>query len=570
MGRNGPQGRRKASALSNPEFACCAKCLSASCLGGIQLTNGCCYNRHRSTLIDYRPIPRTRDLPENSLTHATLATNNRPVSSSVYYHFAVSSLAALALHTAAAQAQSDAGRDAAIAVFADAAASTSTDAAVPTDTPTVATATTIAAATADASAPASSPASASASAPATPPAPAPTPTPAPIGGAWSPHPARPLSVVGAPGRGVTLTTGDDFFSLTLRGRLQVRDTLLVPTAAFSSTTPETLITHELSLRTVRLIFSGHMYSRQIQYLLQLALAPRDFEANSVSPVFDGWIALNQLRDLQLRIGQFFVPFDRARTNAEWGLNMIDRPLLVSEATLDRDVGAELSSNDLGGLGVLAYRLGVFAGEGKNRLAASPGFLYVARLQVNPFGAFDDSVEGDQQRTRSIRLALGLAGAFNHRASRSQSTNGTSYQLATFDYGHFAADATVKFRGLYLFGELLYRQATRDQSTATLTTTMPPMPLTEYSRSLWGYIAQAGYMLTSRLELTARWEQAFALGATDPALIAQMRSQSKAMGLGLNWYQAGHGFKVQTDYQYMFGDAIEQGRSQLRVQLQLSF
>src|SRR5688572_18577110 len=52
---------------------------------------------------------------------------------------------------------------------------------------------------------------------------APASPPAPIGGAWSPHPARPLTLVGAPGRGVTLSTGDDFFSLTLRGRVQVRD-----------------------------------------------------------------------------------------------------------------------------------------------------------------------------------------------------------------------------------------------------------------------------------------------------------------------------------------------------------
>ena len=32
-----------------------------------------------------------------------------------------------------------------------------------------------------------------------------------VGGAWSPQAARPMSIAGAPGRGVTFATGDDFF-----------------------------------------------------------------------------------------------------------------------------------------------------------------------------------------------------------------------------------------------------------------------------------------------------------------------------------------------------------------------
>ncbi len=140
----------------------------------------------------------------------------------------------------------------------------------------------------------------------------------------------------------------------------MRDTLIAPTSAFGSSSPELLLTNELLIRTARLILSGYVHSRQTQYVLQLAFGQRDFEPNTISPLFDAWIALNQIRDLQVRVGQFFVPFDRARTNAEWGLNLIDRALLVAEATLDRDVGIELGSNDLGGLGVLAYRAGVLS------------------------------------------------------------------------------------------------------------------------------------------------------------------------------------------------------------------
>lgn len=388
------------------------------------------------------------------------------------------------------------------------------------------------------------------------------PTVAPSAGTgWSNTPVRTMSVVGAPGRGVTLQTNDDFFALTLRGRAQVRETVNATSAG--------VVTNELNLRTIRLLFLGHVLSRNLQYNLQLALAPQDFEPNTVSPVFDAWLAINFLRDLQIRVGQFFVPFDRARTNAEWGLQLIDRPLVVGEATLDRDVGVEFSSNNLGGLGVLAYRLGVFGGEGKNRLASSPGFLYTARFQVNPMGNFDDSVEGDQYRTPRPRLALGIAGAFNHQAQRQRSTQGNTYALGTFDYVHAAADATFKFRGLYLFAEAVYRQGLTDRREGIAP--MMTMMTTEYSRSAWGYVLQAGMMLWRNLELAARWEQLFALSPnTDPALIATIRTQGNEAGVGVNWYQDGHGFKLQLDYHYQFGENFAQGRHVTRAQLQVSF
>jgi hypothetical protein len=382
---------------------------------------------------------------------------------------------------------------------------------------------------------------------------------APIGGAWSPQAPRGLSVAGGPGRGIVLTSGDGFFALNLRGRIQLRDTVVVPQDASAST-------NDLSLRTLRLIFSGHVFSRQTQYVLQLALAPQDFEANTVSPVFDAWIAFNQLRDLQVRVGQFFVPFDRARTNAEWGLDAVERPGVVQEVSLDRDIGVELSSSSLGGLPWLQYRLGIFGGDGKNRVNTAPGFLYAARVQVSPFGAFDDNVEGDLARLARPRLAIGVGGAYNQNSNRARSTTGAVLALGGFDYWHAAADVVFKYGGFYFLGEALYRQAAADRHDGMQSMTA----VTEYSRSAWGYLAQAGMMLTDRLEVVARWEQMFALGATDPALIAQVRATGNDAGVGLNWYQAGHGLKLQADYHYLFGDNLAAGRQQIRLQLQASF
>ena len=62
----------------------------------------------------------------------------------------------------------------------------------------------------------------------------------------------------------------------------------------------------------------------------------------------------------------------------------------------------------------------------------------------------------------------------------------------------------------------------------------------------------------------------AIGDTDPALQTQLRTQGNQVGAGVNWYQAGHGFKAQADYHYIFGDDAAHGRHQARVQVQVSF
>ena len=61
-------------------------------------------------------------------------------------------------------------------------------------------------------------------------------------------------------------------------------------------------------------------------------------------------------------------------------------------------------------GWLGYSLGLFSGQGKNRFAAekAPGFLYLARVAVRPFGAFDEEQEGDLARLDRPRLAVGAA------------------------------------------------------------------------------------------------------------------------------------------------------------------
>ncbi|HVG58804.1 MAG TPA: porin [Hyalangium sp.] len=368
----------------------------------------------------------------------------------------------------------------------------------------------------------------------------------------------PPSVTAEPGRGIVVKSADNRYSLGLRARIQLRDTF----THFGDSD-----TNEINVRTLRLVVSGNVLSPELKYTIQLAFGGNDFDTGSNSPIFDAYLDYTRFRDLNIRVGQFFVPFDRARTIREFALQFVDRQLVVRELTLDRDVGVMLSSTNLFGLNeLLGYQFFLGGGDGRNRFGPYPvGPITVLRLAVRPFGTFDDDQEGDLTRGEKPRLAVGAAAAYNYRTSRAQSTYGTAFTLGTANYTHLAADLVFKYRGLSVLAEGLWRKASDDVIEKEVNGTLN----TEPTRSGYGYFVQAGMMLNSELEVTARWDKLFALGATDPQLQQLVRTQGKQLGAGLNLYLNGHALKVQGDYFYIFGSSGDP-RHVARLQLDASF
>jgi hypothetical protein len=368
-----------------------------------------------------------------------------------------------------------------------------------------------------------------------------------------------LSYVPTPGRGLIFSVGDAF-SLSIRPRVQIRDTVLV--------LPDAPTTNEINVKTARLWIEGHVLTRDLRFVLHLAFGGNDAERDYPSPILDAWIDYTRLRDLHIRVGQFFVPLDRGRTTLEYSLQFPDRAQVLTELGLDRDVGIAFSSCDLfGSRGILGYTIGLFGGEGKNRFGgAAPGFLYTARIVLTPFGPFDDQLEGDVRRLRKPRLAIGVGGAYNQSTNRQRSTSGTTLTLGTFDYGHAAADVVFKMAGFSLLAEFLYRQSRQ----GSLTGLVNGESVREWSRSALGYVVQAGVMVHDKLELVARFDDLRPLGQTDPALIALAASAGKELGGGMNVYLYGYAFKISAAYGYAFGDVLSDGRHTAQLQLDASF
>ena len=363
------------------------------------------------------------------------------------------------------------------------------------------------------------------------------------------------TVTAALGEGVTVRSGE--FSLNVRGRIQLLATVLVPTGGSTAVRSNTF-----TVRRARLILKGEL-PWNLSWLMQLGFAGADLEADAPNPLRDLYVQWRRWRDLSVRAGQMKVPFDVQYTFSSAYLQLVDRSLATSELDLDRDVGLVIYSDDLFGLGQrLRYAIGVWQGDGRNRIGTNIGLLFSARVRVSLFAPMDDQVEGDLARSPKFRLAIGGGVARNNAANRPRSTFGTPYRLpGGFDYTHATGDVHLKWHGFSLLGELYWRQADTDTRTGIVS----GAGLTEVSRSGWGWFVQAGGFATPWLEFSARYGDLQPIGATDSAFL-----RTREIGGGANFFLSKHDLKLQADYFWIDDGQGGNGRHQVRVIAQLFF
>jgi len=347
----------------------------------------------------------------------------------------------------------------------------------------------------------------------------------------------PAKVTGAPGKGLTIKLGDAF-STNLRARIQPRWQVHGAPDVMGDRKFDQLVT----INTARVWLSGNAFNPRLTYMLQLALAGRDYRDGAISPIFDAFIDYKATRELSVKAGQYFVPFDRLRTVRELALQLPERPRPVAELTLDRDVGVTLYSDHafLGATSPLAWRVGVFGGGGTNlSTGKEPGVLLVARVEARPLGEIDDDSEGDLARRRRPGLALGAGIATNRNTNRQKSTTGATFTGGTTDYVHLALDATFKWRGFAAQLEYLRKTSSR----ASIPSLADPAVL-EWTRAGSGFVVQASYVLDPPVEFVGRFTRIYAPGGTDPKLISEIRNLGQELAGGVNYYLNNHQLKFQ--------------------------
>ncbi len=364
------------------------------------------------------------------------------------------------------------------------------------------------------------------------------------------------------GRGLTVRSDDDAFSLTIRGRIQARAEVVV--------SPEPLEANvEFMIRRARLLLAGHLFSHDFQYYFQLGFAPLDMEADRLIPLRDAALTWSGIPNFSIRVGQMKVPFNRERVISSSALQLPDRSPVNAELTLDRDIGIQIFGDDLFDLGgYLGYQIGVFQGDGRLRVNEGGGLLYVARLQIQPFGEFEDSYsEVDFTREDRPRLSIGIGGAFNHEARRSRSTHGSYYDLGGFDFVHAELDFIFKVAGFSAMGELLYRQTTGPSVRSEL---VDGIVLTDVASNALGYFLQAGYLFEPMIEIAARYAEIVPI--TSAELPQTSVPGRREITLGAGWYPIEHALKLQLDWSHISdpADDFDDGIHRIRLQLQAYF
>ena len=307
------------------------------------------------------------------------------------------------------------------------------------------------------------------------------------------------------------------------------------------------------IRRSRLKFDGFAYSPKLKYKVELGLSNRDqsgasqYTSNAPRYILDAVLKWNFSGNFVLWAGQTKLPGNRERVISSANLQQVDRSLLNSRFTIDRDMGFQLRHHfNLTNTFLVKEIFSIAQGEGRNITTGNiGGHQYTTRIELLPFGNFTgkgDYKGSDLKFEQNPKLALGFAYDFNNNASKTRSNQG-SYMLN--DTGFYSTnistlfiDAMYKYKGFSFMAEYANRDAKdplAKNSDGSLTGDEVQIGN--------GLNLQTGYLLSKTVEVSARYTNI----SLDKNITG--KSAENQYTLGLSKYIAGHKLKVQTDLSY---------------------
>jgi hypothetical protein len=314
------------------------------------------------------------------------------------------------------------------------------------------------------------------------------------------------------------------------------------------------------IRRSRLKFDGWAFSPKLKYKLELGLSNRDqsgssyFTHDSPRQILDAVLKWNFTGNWVLWMGQTKLPGNRERVISSGDLQMVDRSLLNSRFTIDRDIGVQLRHKfKLSDNFLVKQIYAISQGEGRNVTRGNQGgHQYTARIELFPFGDFSgkgDYKGSDLKFEPNPKLSLAFNYDWNNNASKTRSNQGSYMFINGTSAGSSAEffqtnistlyiDAIYKHKGFSLMAEYANRDAAdpfAKNSDGTLTGDEVQVGN--------GLNLQTGYLITKTVELSARYTNI----SLDKNITG--KGAENQYTLGLSKYIVGHKLKVQTDLSY---------------------
>ena len=273
----------------------------------------------------------------------------------------------------------------------------------------------------------------------------------------------------------------------------------------------------------------------------------DFRATAT---YDGW--------LNFRLGQWKSEFNRERVDSSGKQQLAERSISNYWFTVDRQLGAGLSSHLAAGTIVdTRLWLEVLSGRGRGADFESGDALLLGRIQWNPTGKSLPFSQGDLKRRQHWLPSVAIAAISGDSPyTRFSSSGGGSlpgYEQGDFRLRQLMFETAVHYRGLGWQQEIHWKQVQDNSNGKT--------------RELWGGYAQLGSFLNewwpvvpAPLEVVGRFSY------VDPDT-PQRSDQQREYTVGANWYFNGHRNKLTLDISRLDFEEGARSASENRVRLQ---
>jgi phosphate-selective porin OprO/OprP len=338
-------------------------------------------------------------------------------------------------------------------------------------------------------------------------------------------------------------TEDDRFGIKIGSRLNFGYT-------YGFVSGENLSSFDI--QHAKFYIGGNAFGQTIQYYIQAAAANNTRraglgplpETTNQGFILEDYYVRIQLEGMDLKAGQFKVPFARQWMIYSGNLDFVNRSAATQAFMFGRDRGVTLSRYT----DSFSWSMGAFNGAGTIQTpnpfqlqtgqnisndTAQKGMMYITRLAISPFGPLGYS-EGDVEQTEGSKFEMGGTFAFDHHRDYDLNLNGTvdDSDVSTLNG---AGDLTYKREGFSFQGEYFYR---RHQASLVPNFTSH------------GFYAQPAYFVMPRkLELALRFSW------LDPSGIVGNDQITETSG-ALNYYLSGdHRFKTQLQYTWLKRESI---------------
>ncbi len=341
--------------------------------------------------------------------------------------------------------------------------------------------------------------------------------------------------------------GRTSYSFDYSGRLQPQFDYHLPTESLAAS-------HKLYFRRIRFKSKGHLFTPELGYKFEMDLLDM-----KILDLILKWKAGNYF---SIWAGQTKLRGNRERVISSQNLQFVDRSLLNSKFTLDRDIGIWIMYDRMYGNVAIRKILSVSKGEGKDYSIRDvennyPGFDYTGRIEILPFGYFTgggDYSASDLAREKSPKLAIGFTYDFNNNAVRSNGQKGKVLDTHG-NLSSYVVDAMFKYNGMSWMSEYTNRKV-------FMGSTQSPDHFTP-ERFYTGNAVntQMGYLFRSNFEIATRYTHVM------PEKITGNHEMTEYT-IGLSKYLNGHKLKIQSDFSLLHEETKDHAY-RFRLQMELS-